>query len=80
MAKIDWKCIRYAQKELCIKKAIGLDKFKEIWVKTFGEPTSDSDRKFLQTGIKDFYEDYLTSDAPDVASYLKSTVSEEHIK
>ena len=74
MAEVDWKCIRYSQKELCIRKRIGLDEFRKGWIRAFGEPQSDADRRFLQEGIKDFYEDYLTSDAPDLSSYFKSIV------
>lgn len=79
MAKIDWECIHYAQKELCIKKRISITKFQEAWRRYFGEPQSDSDRYFLREGIELFYEDYLTSTTPDLSSYFKGIVSEEHI-
>jgi|GEM_PF-3892822 len=72
MPRVDWKCIRYAQKELCIKKRIRLDEFRKAWVKRFGEPSSDSDRRFLEQGIKDFYEDYLTSGELDLQGYFQS--------
>ena len=69
---IDWKCIRYAQKELCIRKRISFSKFKEEWVKFFGPPRDEHDRKFLEgSGIEAFYEDYLTSTEPDLETYFK---------
>ena len=74
--KVDWKCIRYAQKELCIKKRMSLDEFRNAWIKYFGEPQSDQDRWFLQYGIRDFYEDYMTSTYKNVYDYFKSIESD----
>ena len=68
---VDWKCIRYAQKELCIHKAITLDEFRDAWVKHFGSPTNDSDKMFLKVGIDSFYEDYMTSTTPTLELYFK---------
>jgi len=72
MTRIDWKTIRYAQKELGIRKRISLEEFKNRWVKHFGPPQSDQERRFLEEGIKDFYEDYMTSTSPNLVAYFES--------
>ena len=72
---VDWQCIRYAQKELCIKKNIRLDQFKERWILFFGKPTSDSEKNFFLPGggIEMFYEDYMTDrDSSNLDEYLGS--------
>lgn len=68
---VDWKCIRYAQKELCIHKAITLQEFKVAWVKHFGQPTNKSDEMFLKVGVDSFFEDYMTSTTPTLELYFK---------
>ena len=37
---------------------VSLEKFREAWIKEIGKPKSEKDEKFLDRGIKDFYEDY----------------------
>ena len=76
LVEVDWRCIKYAQKKLCIKKHITLDEFRAAWVKFFGQPQNEQDRRFLREGIKDFYEDYLTSTVKNIYEYFKTIVEE----
>ena len=73
---VDWKCIKYAQEELCIHKRIGSNEFKNAWIRHFGRPTSKADEMFLKVGIDDFFEDYMTSKALNVSEYFKE-ISED---
>ena len=73
---VDWECIRYAQKEMCICKSITLSEFRDAWIKHFGPATNKSDEMFLKVGIQSFYEDYMTSTTPTLELYFKE-ISEE---
>jgi len=68
---IDWKTIRYAQKELKIRKRLSPEEFKTAWINYFGEPKTEQERIFLNSGIWDFYEDYMTSNFKDVKEYFR---------
>jgi len=68
----DWKAVRAAQENLGIEKHLTLSQFREAWVSVHGEPQSSEDEAFLEgKGLESFYEDYLTSTAPNVWAYLR---------
>ncbi|MFH1546879.1 MAG: hypothetical protein ABIC57_00155 [bacterium] len=77
---IDFKCVRYAQKGLCvIRTKISITEFIESWIKEFGDGKTESDKRFLDRGggIEDFYEDYLTSGISTLKEYFKRITENE---
>jgi len=53
-----------------VPRYISLERFKRAWIRYFGPPVLPSDKLFLDSGLRLFWEDYLTGEPQPVTAYL----------
>jgi len=49
---------------------VSRETFRDAWVRRFGSAGSDAERRFLDVGIDDFREDYLSGSPQALQTYF----------
>lgn len=59
------------QQGMRVAPYVTLEEFKRAWIKHHGSPQNESEKQFLENGIRMFWGDYITSDAGSLKEYFK---------
>jgi hypothetical protein len=65
------------QEGMSVAPYIDLDEFRVLWVAAHGVPSTSEEEDFLKRGIRDFWDDYLTS-GQNIQDYFKTISTEEN--